>query len=440
MKIATRLGLLTGGALLIAALAVPVATAQGPFTAQIQRMLNALGITFEVSGNMGVADFFTLTTVNTSAATGSDCDAAAETGRFHLDSTNDSLEICSGASGWFTPTPAALVVDSVTMNIANPDIQLSRSAAGTLSIAAVTGTNNEVWTIDLETTANTITWATSTGVTSIVNPFDFTMGAATQILFDNLEGSNTSPAICFDDAGGICDTGIFQGGTDQISFTNAGTVLYRTTLSSFVIQQGNNLSFDTTGGVGDAFIEIDAANVLKLGTGDNLFVPDSIITAGSGTGVTVNAKGYLRRQVYKITVLQSQWIDAATTHDLTIATLPAKTRITDITAEITEQFACTATCTSSTLSMTVGVASGDLDAYLLTFDVDAATAQFGLIDTDRGVALDQSVSNNGEVPNWSGTTAISARLTSGTGNLGDGAATNLSGGDVTFYITTEEMP
>ncbi len=256
--------------------------------------------------------------------------------------------------------------------------------------------------------------------------------------FDNLGGSPPLPSICWEDAGGVCDTGFFQGTVDRIQVSLAGDLDFEFHRTQFIIQQGNSLAFDTGGGTGDAFIEIDAANILKLGASDNLFVPDSIITAGSGTGVTVDSKGYLRRQVYKVSVTQAQWIDAALTHDLTIATLPAKTRITEIIADITEQFACTATCTSSTLSMIVGVAAGDLDAYLDSFDVDAATAQFGLVDAERGVVLQGII--NGEMPSWSGTTAISARLTSGTGNLGDGATTNLSGGDVTFYITTEEMP
>lgn len=183
----------------------------------------------------------------------------------------------------------------------------------------------------------------------------------------------------------------------------------------------------------------------SIGTGDitlnsatgSVILTAPAVTVGSGTGVTVNETAAIQRVTYKVTVIQSQWIDAALTHDLTIATLPAKARIFSIVADITQAFACTATCTSSTLSMVVGKGSGGSE-YLDSFDADASTAQFGLVDAERGASLQGII--NGETPSWSGTTTVVARLTSGTGNLGDGATTNLSGGDVTFYIDTLVEP
>jgi len=91
---------------------------------------------------------------------------------------------------------------------------------------------------------------------------DITMGAGTRILFDNLEGSAALPAIAWADAGGVYDTGIYQNATDELDFTMAGVVQFNMNAASFVIQQGNNLAFDTATGVGDAFIEIDAANII----------------------------------------------------------------------------------------------------------------------------------------------------------------------------------
>jgi hypothetical protein len=51
-----------------------------------------------------VADYLRLSTVNTTAPAGGDCDASGETGRVHWDSTNDVLRVCSGASGWVSIT------------------------------------------------------------------------------------------------------------------------------------------------------------------------------------------------------------------------------------------------------------------------------------------------------------------------------------------------
>ena len=171
-------------------------------------------------------------------------------------------------------------------------------------------------------------------------------------------------------------------------------------------------------------------------TFDSVTLVDTAVTVGSGTGVTVDVTAKVQRVVYKLSVIQSHWVAAAVTQDFTIATLPAKTRITDVTAEITQQFACTATCTSATLSMVVGKGAGGSE-YLDSFDIDAATAVFGDVDSERGASLDGVV--NGEIT-WGAAQAVVARLTSGTGNLGNATVTNLSGGDVTFYITTELMP
>lgn len=168
-----------------------------------------------------------------------------------------------------------------------------------------------------------------------------------------------------------------------------------------------------------------------------VYIAGASVAPGSGTGVSVGTVGEVRRLVYTVTVTEDHWIDAATTQDITIATLPAKTRITGVIADITEAFACAMTCTSSTLSMVVGKGSGGSE-YLDSFDADAATAVFGDADSERGAALDGVV--NGEIPSWASTQAVVARLTSGTGNLGDGATTNLSAGDVTFYLTTEVLP
>ena len=48
--------------------------------------------------------------------------------------------------------------------------------------------------------------------------------------------------------------------------------------------------------------------------------------------------------------------------------------------------------------------------------------------------------NSGVLFSWTGTTTLTYRITSAVGNLGDGAATNLSQGTITFYLVTIVMP
>ena len=164
------------------------------------------------------------------------------------------------------------------------------------------------------------------------------------------------------------------------------------------------------------------------------------LTPGSGTGVTVTNTGEVRRTVYTVTVDRTQFIAAATTADVTLATLPAKARLVGLVADLTTTFACTATCTTATLSLTVGSAAGGAQ-YLASVDADAAVARFGLLDADLGTALVRAAAiQGGDLPSWTGTTPVSLRLTSGTGNLGTGAATNLSQGSITLYLTVEVYP
>lgn len=172
-----------------------------------------------------------------------------------------------------------------------------------------------------------------------------------------------------------------------------------------------------------------------------IFLAQPSITAGSGTGVTVNDSGSLRDVVYKVTVTSAQFISNAVTHDLVIATLPAKTFLKHVLAEVTTAFACTAVCTSSTLSMTVGSTVGG-NEYLISLDADAAAAQFGDAAAELGASLTEATVPTaiGSLGSWAGTQAINLRMTSGTGNLGNGTATNLSQGSVTFYVTTVKMP
>ena len=177
----------------------------------------------------------------------------------------------------------------------------------------------------------------------------------------------------------------------------------------------------------------------------NLYLSGPKVTAGSGTGVTISDQGSVRSLVYKVTVTSANCIAAATTCDLTIATLPAKTFLKAVIADLTTVYACTAVCTSTTLSGTLGTSAGGTQ-LLASMDLDAAAAQFGDADAELGATMNAAARSangalfNGVLMSWSGTTTVTYRITSGTGNLGDGAATNLSQGTIVFYLVTEVFP
>jgi len=172
-----------------------------------------------------------------------------------------------------------------------------------------------------------------------------------------------------------------------------------------------------------------------------LFLSQPSITVGSGTGVTVNDTGSVRQEVYKVTVSYTNAVTNGVTHDLTIATLPAKTFLTHILADVTTPFVCADTCTTATISATVGSAAGGAQ-YLESFDLDAAAAQFGDAGSELGASLiEASIPTTiGSLGSWASTQIVSYRITSGTGAVATTDVTNFNAGSVTFYLTTIKYP
>jgi hypothetical protein len=151
----------------------------------------------------------------------------------------------------------------------------------------------------------------------------------------------------------------------------------------------------------------------------------------------VNA-GSVQEVTYKVTVATTAFVCAALTCDLTVGTLPAATWTRNVTAQLTQTFACAATCTSTTLSMVLGQGAGGAQ-YLASFDADAAAAVFGDADAEMGTTLTRAAAIQGATFN-AGSQAIVLRLTSGTGNIGNGSVTNLSQGALTLWLTTLRLP
>lgn len=156
------------------------------------------------------------------------------------------------------------------------------------------------------------------------------------------------------------------------------------------------------------------------------------ITAGSGSGVTVNNVGEIRRTVYKVTLTYAAFSAAALTADKTIATLPAKTRLVGIVADCTETFTGGAVA-SATLK--IGSSAGGTQ-FLAQADVFTTAATFGLADADLGTAMTRAASiQGGALSSWSSTTAVNARITTTTANTDA-----LTAGSVTVYLTCEVYP
>jgi hypothetical protein len=153
------------------------------------------------------------------------------------------------------------------------------------------------------------------------------------------------------------------------------------------------------------------------------------ITAGAGTGLTVNSTGHFTRQIYKVTVTYDGFAAAALTADHTIATLPAKTKIVGFYADTTVPFTGGGVTAAA---LTVGKSAGGVE-YIATHDVLSGAVTKGLADADMGTELTRAAAiQGGAVVNWAATTPVSARLTTVTANTDQ-----LTAGSCTFYIVTE---
>lgn len=273
--------------------------------------------------------------------------------------------------------------NSVTASSPNPTVTIRNMGTGK-DLCALNSTNTQVWCMD---TAGTQTLANGTTITDSASGKVLITGTTPMIQLGGT--SSTSPAL-----------------------KRAGTSL-------------QVRSADDSGYQALIAGDIQAASEL--------------VTAGSGTGITVNSVGVVTTHVYKVTASSTAFVTAGVTSDITIATLPAKTILLGVYAELATTFACASVCTTGTLSFTLGSSAGGNDV-LVSFDADAATARFGLVDTDLGTAMTRATAvQGGKLFSWTTTTPMSLRLTSGTGNLGNGTVTNLSQGSITFYLLTAKL-
>lgn len=155
----------------------------------------------------------------------------------------------------------------------------------------------------------------------------------------------------------------------------------------------------------------------------------SLGTAGSGTGFSLVKQGVLRLWVDKITVARTALTAAATTQDVTVWTVPAKTRMINLIVDGTAAFDDGAGPISA-LTITCGKTAGG-NEYLLSGSLFTVNT-LGDATGEVGASL---TSYFGDIPSWSGTTAVTCRFTSTGGNL-----STLTTGSATFYLEMSTYP
>ena len=283
-----------------------------------------------------------------------------------------------------------------------------------------------------------------------------TIGATDSLTVQHADGTVAAPSITFatDPNTGLYATG--SQGDIAFSSDGVGYLLFNGSLQ-FKSDRSFQWSSGAIGATSDLFLFRDAAAVLALKNGANSqtfriygsttgtnyveIAAASQITAG--THATVVKSGSVNQFTYKVTVTATTCLApfaaAALTADCTIATLPAKTKLLGVYADVTAAFTCSGTCTG-TKTIGAGISAGGVEILAAGLNV-AATGQLGDADAELGSGMTRAAAiQGGYLPSWSGTSAVSVRFTSGTGNWGDGALTFVNAGSITFYLTTEALP
>lgn len=173
----------------------------------------------------------------------------------------------------------------------------------------------------------------------------------------------------------------------------------------------------------------------KTFNGTASFFDASPTSTATGPGISLVYSGRLTRGQVKITIDKTAWTASATTQDITIVTIPARTRIVAAYSETTEAYAGLV----GTIEVSMGSSAGGTQ-ILGNHDVKTATVTKGLLDADMGASMTRAAQiQGGYLPSFTGTTNISVRLTSGVGNIGNAGVSNLTNGSTTYYLLLETL-
>jgi hypothetical protein len=170
---------------------------------------------------------------------------------------------------------------------------------------------------------------------------------------------------------------------------------------------------------------------------NGFFGKKSFGTDPSGTGITASyGGGRSNHFCLKVVVDKSNFVTNGNNHDVTLWTVPAKTRVLRVVADITAGFTDGAGPITS-MVLTVGKSAGGNTYLVGAAPIDAmSVGTSGLVLADAGTDLDDAY---GDVPSWSAPTAISARFAADS-PVATVGVTNLTAGSATFYIDCELYP
>lgn len=311
----------------------------------------------------------------------------------------------------------------VTRNVVvtNNFLKDNNTLAATKGYIAVTGptteaiviANNTIWTGTELSSIGIQLQPSGSGLVVSGNAIKFGAASHTGVTIqDVVAGASRGTIVIGNTFNGNCDRGI------DVSGTTPGTITE------------NDLSGATPG---NEYIRLNAPVVSGLVLGRNTGVVTGLTPPASpATGLTVNAHQDGSRITYKITATFAAFSAAGLTADATLVTLPAKAKVVSIICDVTTKFIGGAV---SAATMLFGKTAGG-NEYLVSFDIFTNTIRRGLADADLGTSINRaSAIQGGDIPSFTATTALTARVTTVTANTNA-----LTQGVATFYIVVELLP
>ena len=196
------------------------------------------------------------------------------------------------------------------------------------------------------------------------------------------------------------------------------------------IEDGGDISIDEALSVTGA-LTVTGTTELSGAT-----VASATITAGSGTGITVDKAGTLNRQTYQVTMDYTALVAAASAMPCSlIATLPAKTKIVAFYADTTEAYGGGSL---SAVTLHVHGSVGGAGTILTFHNVSSLSGGnflAGELDAHMGSKMTRAaMEQGGYMPCWDDVFHIYANFT-----LTGDTSNNLTSGSTTFYIVTERF-
>jgi hypothetical protein len=201
-------------------------------------------------------------------------------------------------------------------------------------------------------------------------------------------------------------------GANAFTCTTAGCRLSLGDTSRYLIDDGGGWTFNSR------FASSSVSAALNL--------PSSETGTSPGGSVWNVSKVYT--YIHKISRTHADLTAAATTEDETVWTIPAKTRVLSVVADVTTPFTGG---TVSAVAVTCGSTAGG-NNYLVSFDALSGAITRGDALAEMGAGLTDGV---GHVPSWSGTTVVSCRFTTTGGN-----AVDLTAGEIYVYLEAVTYP